>query len=42
MEPAFGADLSGVKIHQIISAEEAPRFIYGGKALANLFAVVPS
>jgi hypothetical protein len=29
------------EIHQIIRAEEAPRFIYGGKARANLFAVVP-
>jgi hypothetical protein len=25
-------------VHQIIRAEVAPRFIYGGKAQANLFA----
>jgi len=29
----------GQHLHQIIRAEVAPRFIYGGKARANSFAV---
>jgi len=32
-------DYALVELHQIIRAEVAPRFIYGGKARANSFAV---